>query len=83
LPNRTLLFDRLSQGIRQMTLEQSPLAVFYLNIDGLKKINEQHGHFSGDCVLQETARRLIAEPRENDTVARFGSDEFVVISRRG
>jgi diguanylate cyclase (GGDEF)-like protein/PAS domain S-box-containing protein len=80
LPNRSLLFDRLRQGMRQMAREESRLAVLFLDIDGFKTINDAHGHFIGDCVLQEVARRLVGELRKSDTVARLGGDEFVIVS---
>jgi diguanylate cyclase (GGDEF)-like protein/PAS domain S-box-containing protein len=80
IPNRALLLDRLSQGLRQSAREQSRLAVLFLDLDGFKQINDLHGHFIGDCVLQEVARRLVRVLRKSDTVARLGGDEFVVVS---
>lgn len=80
LPNRALLVDRLSQGLRQMAREDNRLAVLFLDLDEFKQINDLHGHFIGDCLLQEAARRLVHELRKSDTVARLGGDEFVVVS---
>ena len=51
----------------------------FLDLDGFKEINDQHGHEFGDNVLRSTAERITAEIRETDTVARIGGDEFVII----
>ena len=51
----------------------------FLDLDGFKEINDQHGHEFGDLVLKTTADRIKAEIRETDTVARIGGDEFVII----
>ena len=80
LPNRALLMDRVSQGLRQMTREKSKLAVLFLDLDCFKQVNDEHGHFIGDCLLQEAGRRLVNGLRKSDTVARLGGDEFVVVS---
>ncbi len=80
LPNRTLLMDRVSQGLRQMARDKSGLALLFLDLDGFKDVNDAHGHFIGDCLLQEAGRRLVRELRKSDTVARIGGDEFVVVS---
>ncbi|NQV21535.1 MAG: diguanylate cyclase [Rhodospirillales bacterium] len=81
LPNRVLLVDRLSQSLRQMAREDTRLAVLFLDLDEFKQVNDLHGHFIGDCLLQEAARRLVRELRKSDTVARLGGDEFVVVSQ--
>ena len=79
LANRSLLADRLSQGLRH--LERSPgfLGVLMLDLDHFKVINDTLGHQVGDAVLLEAARRLQSLARPDDTVARFGGDEFVVV----
>ncbi|MBB1252688.1 diguanylate cyclase CdgB [Streptomyces alkaliterrae] len=56
------------------------LAVLFCDLDGFKSINDRFGHHCGDAVLQEVARRLSAQVRDNDTVARLGGDEFVVLA---
>lgn len=79
LPNRMLLSDRLELAIAHAMRTQSVLAVCYLDLDGFKPVNDQHGHASGDQVLQEVAQRLLNIVRGNDTVARLGGDEFVIL----
>lgn len=78
LPNRTLFFDRLSQVIAASQREQRQFALFFVDLDGFKQVNDSYGHESGDYVLKETAARLIACVRESDTVARMGGDEFTI-----
>jgi diguanylate cyclase (GGDEF)-like protein/PAS domain S-box-containing protein len=79
LPNRRMLSDRLSQTIAISKRSGRHAAVLVLDLDNFKSLNDEHGHFVGDLLLTETARRLIACVREVDTVARFGGDEFVVL----
>jgi diguanylate cyclase (GGDEF)-like protein/PAS domain S-box-containing protein len=79
LPNRLLLRDRMSQALSRLGRAQSPVSVFFLDLDGFKEINDERGHGAGDKVLAEVARRLLLAVRPTDTVARFGGDEFVVV----
>lgn len=79
LPNRVLLADRLQQGMAQTKRRRKKLAVVYLDLDGFKAINDQHGHAVGDSLLVEVARQMQACLRESDTLARLGGDEFVAI----
>ncbi len=79
LPNRYLVQDRLAQACVRCKREGIQLAVFYLDLDGFKRINDTHGHATGDAILKEFARRATAVVRASDTVARIGGDEFVVL----
>jgi diguanylate cyclase (GGDEF)-like protein len=79
LPNRTLLHDRLHQGLLEAKREMRPLALLVLDLDGFKDINDSLGHHAGDQVLQVVAARLRTTLRQSDTVARLGGDEFAVL----
>ncbi|MEO8518825.1 MAG: diguanylate cyclase [Dermatophilaceae bacterium] len=79
LPNRALLVERLDKAIARSGLDGREVAVLYCDLDGFKRVNDTAGHAAGDEVLVETARRLQALMRPDDTVARVGGDEFVVV----
>jgi diguanylate cyclase (GGDEF)-like protein len=79
LPNRTLLQDRLEQAILRAQRHNQKIAVFVLDIDRFKRINDSLGHAGGDALLAAVARRLASAVRETDTVARMGGDEFVIV----
>jgi diguanylate cyclase (GGDEF)-like protein/PAS domain S-box-containing protein len=79
LPNRTLAIDRLDQALARRQRERIDVAVFALDLDRFKMINDSLGHAAGDEVLLALAARLTAAVRPADTVARLGGDEFVVI----
>jgi diguanylate cyclase (GGDEF)-like protein len=79
LPNRRLLGDRLSQALARSRREQVFGAVVYLDLDNFKPLNDTYGHDVGDVLLKMAARRLEGVLREEDTVARWGGDEFVVL----
>jgi diguanylate cyclase (GGDEF)-like protein/PAS domain S-box-containing protein len=79
LPNRVLLADRLRQGIAQTRRRGQGLAVAFLDLDGFKAINDQHGHEAGDQLLIALATRMKQALREGDTLARIGGDEFVAV----
>ncbi|HEY3724413.1 MAG TPA: EAL domain-containing protein [Acidimicrobiia bacterium] len=78
LPNRALLRDRLERSIQAMRGD-STLAVLFLDLDRFKLVNDSLGHPVGDALLQTVAARLTAAVRPQDTLARFGGDEFVVV----
>jgi diguanylate cyclase (GGDEF)-like protein len=79
LPNRSFLSRLLERSISQARRNDRRLAVFFLDLDRFKEINDTLGHEAGDQLLQEVASRLEATLRESDTVARMGGDEFVVL----
>jgi diguanylate cyclase (GGDEF)-like protein len=79
LANRTLLHERLRQAILRAQNQNHKVAVFLIDIDYFKQINDSLGHADGDVLLATVGQRLIASVRESDTVARMGGDEFVVV----
>jgi diguanylate cyclase (GGDEF)-like protein len=80
LPNRALFMDRLQVALSRLQRRPGRLGVLYLDLDGFKTVNDTLGHEAGDLLLIEVARRLTAVLRPSDTVARFGGDEFIVLS---
>jgi diguanylate cyclase (GGDEF)-like protein/PAS domain S-box-containing protein len=79
LPNRTLLRDRLTKALADARRQKYKIALLFLDLDGLKDINDSLGHAVGDLFLQEVAVRLKRNAREQDTVARLGGDEFLIM----
>ena len=79
LPNRLLFHDRLSQGIEKAKRYKTHLAVFFIDLDRFKQINDSLGHDVGDKVLEEVSDRLMEVTRQNDTLARLGGDEFTIL----
>ena len=79
LPNRTFLMWHLKHALAEALIHQGPVAVLYLDLDGLKPVNDQHGHHVGDAMLQTTARRLRDTVPQGVVVGRLGGDEFVCL----
>lgn len=79
LPNRRLLMDRLSQAVVSSSRRGHYGALFLLDLDNFKTLNDTLGHLSGDLLLQLVGQRLSGCVRKGDTVARLGGDEFVVL----
>jgi len=79
LPNRRMLLDRLTQAFATSARHGGHGAVFFIDLDHFKALNDTLGHDHGDLLLAEVARRLLACVRGEDTVARIGGDEFVVM----
>ncbi len=79
LPNRLLFSDRLKQGIKKAKRNKSGLALFFIDLDTFKQINDSLGHDAGDSVLKIVAKRLKSVIRKEDTLSRLGGDEFTVI----
>lgn len=79
LPNRLLFDDRLQQSILSARRRNSRLAVLFVDLDKFKQVNDNHGHHAGDVLLKEIGFRLRSCLREEDTVSRFGGDEFGIL----
>lgn len=79
LPNRALFKDRLEHGIAQAKRHRWILAVMFVDLDKFKGINDRYGHQAGDAVLQTVAMRLKHSTRKDDTISRFGGDEFLCV----
>ncbi|MFQ6022189.1 MAG: putative bifunctional diguanylate cyclase/phosphodiesterase [Acidiferrobacterales bacterium] len=79
LPNRTLFHDRLKQAILSARRTHKPFALFIMDLDHFKDVNDTLGHHIGDQVLQQVGERLKEKLRESDTVARMGGDEFAIL----
>lgn len=79
LPNRHLLADRVRQALLRWQRTGAMFALFLIDLDHFKKINDTHGHEGGDHLLKIIAHRISSTLRASDTVARYGGDEFIVL----
>jgi diguanylate cyclase (GGDEF)-like protein/hemerythrin-like metal-binding protein/PAS domain S-box-containing protein len=79
LPNRALLFNRISTSLAAAYRHNKIVALFCADLDGFKAVNDVHGHKAGDHVLAAVAKRWRVRVRETDTVARIGGDEFAIL----
>ena len=82
LPNRILMVDRMDKAISTARRQGDQLALFFVDLDGFKRVNDTLGHDVGDAVLQAMARRIQSSVRDSDTVSRHGGDEFLVLLTR-
>jgi diguanylate cyclase (GGDEF)-like protein/PAS domain S-box-containing protein len=79
IPNRKLLKDRLQQAVARYKRHRTIAGLLFMDLDHFKTVNDSLGHQAGDILLRKTAKRLEGILRTEDTVARFGGDEFVVL----
>ena len=79
LPNRVLLLDRLNQAILTNQRNETKLALFMIDLDRFKEINDTLGHHYGDIILQQVAMRMRETLHQSCTVARLGGDEFAIL----
>ena len=79
LPNRDLFNDRCKQALSSASRHQENLAIFFIDLDNFKFINDTYGHDRGDSILLETSQRLTDSVRESDTVSRWAGDEFSIL----
>ena len=80
LANRALLTDRLTTAIERLERRGGAVAVYLIDLDHFKAINDTFGHAGGDAVIVEAGRRLIRTSRAGDTVARLGGDELILVA---
>ena len=79
LPNRTLMIERLGQGMMLADRNNSQIAILFIDLDGFKDVNDKYGHDAGDFVLTSVAATLQKHCRKTDTCVRLGGDEFLLI----
>lgn len=82
LPNRRLLLDRLEQRLRESRRHGTWGGLLFLDLDNFKELNDRLGHLAGDVILREAGQRISRSLRKEDTAARFGGDEFIVLLHR-
>jgi diguanylate cyclase (GGDEF)-like protein len=81
LPNRALLEDRFNQALAIASREASGFTLMFMDLDGFKQVNDAYGHHTGDLLLLAVAQRLQNHIRAQDTIARIGGDEFVLLMK--
>jgi diguanylate cyclase (GGDEF)-like protein/PAS domain S-box-containing protein len=79
LPNRSLLLERIKHAMESSKRQSRAIALFFIDLDRFKQVNDSLGHDCGDLLLVEVSRRLSELLRADDTIARIGGDEFVVL----
>lgn len=79
LPNRHLLQNRLEEAMERADRSKLPVGLLFIDLDNFKHVNDTSGHSTGDLLLNEAAKRVARCVRHDDTVARFGGDEFMVV----
>ncbi len=81
LLNRHAMHEKLAAAVEEARRTGRPGAVLFCDLDGFKRVNDEHGHEAGDRVLAVIARRLCEASRAQDAVGRLGGDEFVIVAR--
>ncbi|WKJ92084.1 EAL domain-containing protein [Methylomonas montana] len=79
LPNRRMVYDRMSEEIKKIRRDRKHLAVLFVDLDRFKEVNDTLGHEVGDILLKESAQRMMSCVRDSDIIGRLGGDEFVII----
>jgi len=79
LLNRAAMEDEVNRALQRARVQEAPIGVLFIDLDGFKPINDTHGHAVGDDVLRAVAQRISGAVRTSDRVARLGGDEFVVL----
>jgi diguanylate cyclase (GGDEF)-like protein/PAS domain S-box-containing protein len=79
LPNRLMFTEQLRRALGRAVRRKRHVGIFFIDLDGFKRINDELGHEAGDRVLKEMGRRLVGCIRQEDTAARFGGDEFAIL----
>ncbi len=82
LANRNTTLEQLARSLADPERDGAQLALLFIDLDGFKDVNDEHGHHAGDVVLQTVAQRLATRVRPQDSVGRLGGDEFLVIARQ-
>lgn len=77
--NRSSIFDIMQRELSRSSREGAPLGVVLLDLDHFKLVNDTYGHFAGDAVLRESARRMQAAVRQYDAIGRYGGEEFLIL----
>jgi diguanylate cyclase (GGDEF)-like protein len=83
LPNRLALRERVTAASRDDQVGPATLALFFVDLDWFKPINDEFGHEVGDALLRAVAERLVSNVRPDDVVARIGGDEFAILAENG
>ena len=81
LPNRANFFEQLTQAMSLAARQHDPLSILFIDLDGFKAVNDSSGHDAGDALLRSAASRISEALRVEDTAARIGGDEFMVLMR--
>ncbi len=79
LPNRNMMTFQINKQLAALQRRQAGMALLFIDLDNFKKVNDSHGHHFGDEVVKLAGERLSRVIRENDLIARFGGDEFVIL----